>query len=91
MIHINTGTSVEGVDVKARTARASMHRCQTVTVLDHLPEISNSLTLQIVGNDERFDLTLFDLPEHVTDALVTALEHGEILKRKQPSDRKAPL
>lgn len=64
----------------------AIHHCQAISIGNHMPENSNSLTLKIqheaYGMDRSdhyrsvqatTEITLFGLPAEVTDALIEAL------------------
>jgi hypothetical protein len=46
------------------------HNCTNVRVKSHDPANSNEITLLIESSGTKMNLTLFGLPEHITDALV---------------------
>lgn len=58
----------------------NIHRCSGIKIARHAPANANALTLCIERtdyldrpSDENLNITLFNLPEHVTDALIEAL------------------
>jgi len=60
-------------------AQTSMqfHSCSNLVVSQHMPENSNALSLIIRRADfmAEVELTFFNMPTDLTDALIAALEH----------------
>ena len=57
----------------------NMHGCTDVKLVRHSPENANCITLRVEreGGEQSVDLALFNLPPHVTDALIAALARDQ--------------
>jgi len=51
-------------------AYLGIHRCKSFRVDKHFADNGNSITLQVLSDEGRFDFTLYGLPDEVTTRLV---------------------